>query len=126
MLKEEARKKEAELAGLRGHLALSTSAKAGLEAKLLTVQTSMRALRTDFGRLIGHMEKKKSECVKVQEHHRCLGKGTLHSIKYLHIKSTEQCLASSELLTHSSPLHPANVSSPRTKGDRGGYTLAPR
>jgi hypothetical protein len=73
LLKEEARKKEAELAGLRGHLAQSASAKAGLEAKLLTVQTAVRALRTDFGRLMGHMEKRKSECVNVQEHHRCLG-----------------------------------------------------
>ncbi len=90
MLKEEGRKKEAELAGLRGHLAQSASAKAGLEAKLLTVQTTMRALRTDFGRLMGHMEKKKSECVKMQEHHRCLGNGALHSTKYLHIRSTEQ------------------------------------
>ncbi len=40
--------------------------------------------------------------------------------KFLHKQSTEQVLASSELLTH----HPASVSSPRTKGR--GYTLAVR
>ncbi len=34
-----------------------------------------------------------------------------HPTKYLHILSTEQCLASSELLTPP-PLHPASVSSP--------------
>jgi hypothetical protein len=47
------------------------------------------------------------------------GNGTLlwgPTTKYLHIKSTEQCLASSKLLTPHPPLHPAGVSSPRTKG----------
>ncbi len=38
------------------------------------------------------------------------------STKYLHIYSTEQCLASTELLTPHPPLHPVSVSSPRTKG----------
>jgi hypothetical protein len=47
--------------------------------------------------------------------------GSVTRTKYLHIWSTEQCLASSELLTPP-PLNPASVSSPRTKG--GGYTLA--
>ncbi len=35
-----------------------------------------------------------------------------------------RCLASSKILTPNPPLHPASVSSPRTKG--GGYTLAGR
>ncbi len=49
----------------------------------------------------------------------------LHT-KSLHIKSTEQCLASSELLTpHPLSLHPASVSSPRTKGGGGGGTHSP-
>jgi hypothetical protein len=36
--------------------------------------------------------------------------------KYLHIQCTDQCLASSKLLTPPPPFHPASVSSPRTKG----------
>jgi hypothetical protein len=36
--------------------------------------------------------------------------------KYLHVQSTEQCLASSKLLTSHPPLHPASVSFLRTKG----------
>ncbi len=39
--------------------------------------------------------------------------------KYLHLESTEQCLASSELLISHPPPHPVSVSSPRTKGGRG-------
>jgi hypothetical protein len=44
--------------------------------------------------------------------------------KVLTYKSTEQCQASSELLTPPPPLHPTSVSSPRTKG--GGWGVHTR
>ena len=41
----------------------------------------------------------------------------IKSTKYLHMKSTELCLASSKIFTPPHPpLHPASVSSPHTKG----------
>ncbi len=41
-----------------------------------------------------------------------------------YICSTDLCLASSKILTSHPPLPLASVSSPRTKGGGGGYTLA--
>ncbi len=47
--------------------------------------------------------------------------------KYLHMQSTELCLASSKILTpHPPPLHPKSVSSLRTKGGGIHSTLAGR
>jgi hypothetical protein len=49
--------------------------------------------------------------------HRVKGSRFVLSTKYLHILwSTELCLASSKILTPHPPLHPASVSSSRTKG----------
>jgi hypothetical protein len=51
-------------------------------------------------------------------------KGREAATEYLHMQSTELCLASSEILTPHPLSTPASVSSPRTKGGRVHFTLA--
>ncbi len=64
-----------------------------------------------------HQEGSISKCIYFVLQYKVKSTAIVHNAKYLHMQSTELCLASSKILT---PLHPASVSSPRTKGGEGG------
>ena len=79
LLKEEGRRRGAELTSLRSHLTEVTKSRGEVEASLALVKGGMAALKEDFARLLTRLASRKSEYVKKQEHNTCLGRSVLCS-----------------------------------------------